>query len=85
MKNLKLFEDFIGGKQDSIIVDNATKNDILDVSKFESWFYENYGAQKIGRLSSFTIEGYFASQGVEGTNEEIKDFMNKIEETFDKK
>ena len=85
MENLKLFEDFIGGKQDSIIVDETTKNEILNVNKFENWLNEHYGPQKIGRsdlLSSFVIEKYFASQGVEGTEEEINDFINKIENTW---
>ena len=70
-------------------VDRDTKNKILDVSTFNEWLandFTGYGYQKgapglIGRadkLSEAMVVSYFLDQGVECTQKEINEFIDKV-------
>lgn len=77
LENISKPKDGIGGE-----VDQFTKNRILDVRNFDKWLSEKQNAPhmvgKINKLSPATIENYFFDQGVQCTDQEIFDFINKI-------
>jgi len=70
-------------------VDTFTRNKILDVNNFNEWVmkdfngygYKNGAPELIGRidkLSEAMIVSYFLDQGVECTEQEIREFQDKI-------
>ena len=71
-------------------VDAATKNKILNVENFNEWLSKEYMPHPmygkgqpglIGRgdkLSESMVEDYFLNQGVQCSDQEIWDFMDKI-------
>lgn len=69
-------------------VDISTKNRILDVQNFNNWLIEdfNYGGYngapglvgRVDKLSYAMIVAYFLHEGVECTDQEIYEFIDKI-------
>lgn len=78
-------------------VDQFTKNRILNVQNFNKWLENEWtgydGSKKgvpsfVGKIDKLTpsmIEDYFFDQGVECTDEEIFDFIDKIKDEWLKK
>lgn len=84
LENISKPKDGVGGE-----VDNFTKNKILDIQNFNKWLateWTGYGGGKgapgiIGRvdkLSPAIVEDYFFDQGVQCSDREIFDFIDKI-------
>jgi len=70
-------------------VDAATRNRILNVDNFNKWLSEmSYRSGLIGRtdkLSPNMVEQYFLDQGVECDEREIREFMETIRKTWQKR
>jgi hypothetical protein len=74
-------------------VDQETKNNILNVENFNNWLANDWTGFGTGRgapnligksqnLSPYMIEKYFLDQGVECSETEINDFINKIKQKW---
>ncbi|NPV13282.1 MAG: hypothetical protein HPY57_16095 [Ignavibacteria bacterium] len=84
LENISKPKDGIGGE-----VDQFTKNRILNVQNFNKWLandWTGYGDGKgapgivgrVDKLSPSMIEDYFFDQGVQCSDREIFDFIDKI-------
>jgi len=84
LENISKPKDGVGGE-----VDNFTKNRILNVENFSKWLSNDWigydGSKgdpgivgRIDKLSPSMVEDYFFDQGVQCSDREIFDFIDKI-------